>query len=178
MSRRSRLAAGTATLLALTSVASTGGTDARDVAVAANASTVELISAAEFRSELAALRGKVVIVNLWATWCVPCLKEVPQLVKLADELANQGVTLLGVAMDDPSDRLALVEPFHRKFFPAFRTWQRAGSDMDTVVSVIDPAWNEILPTTYLLGRDGRVVERIQGVRSYEEFRAAVAPLAR
>ena len=49
-------------------------------------------------------------------------------------------------------------------------------DMDTVVSVVDPAWNEILPTTYLIGRDGQVARRIQGRKSLEEFRALVLEL--
>lgn len=178
MQSRFLRSAAAAAFLAVQAVASAGGTDAREPESAANAPTVQLIGAPQFRSELAALRGRVVIVNLWATWCVPCLKEVPELVRLAADLDSAGVTLLGVAMDDPADRLTLVAPFHRKFFPAFRTWQRAESDMDTLVSVMDPAWNEVLPTTYLIGRDGKVAERIQGVRSYDEFRATVTSLVR
>lgn len=178
MSLRIRRTTVAAALLLVNAVASPGGTDARDTPADANLPTVKPIDAAQFGSELAALRGRVVIVNLWATWCVPCLREVPELVKLAAELEAEGVTLLGVAMDDPADRLTLVAPFHRKFFPAFRTWQRAESEMDTLVSVIDPGWNEVLPTTYLIGRDGKVAERIQGVRSYDEFRVAVGSLTR
>lgn len=177
MARPIRRAACLTALLALNTVVLAGGSDSRD-ANTPDHPGVELITAAEFQRALVALRGRVVIVNLWATWCVPCLKEVPTLVKLGEEFADDGVTLVGLAMDDPADRLSLVAPFHRKYFPAFRSWQRAGSEMDTLVSVIDPAWNEVLPTTYLIGRDGKVAERIQGVRSYEEFRAAVVSLAR
>jgi thiol-disulfide isomerase/thioredoxin len=166
-----------AALLLVCAIPPAGGTDARET-VDADAPAVQLIDAAGFKDALAQLRGRVVIVNLWATWCVPCLKEVPELVRLAAELKDDGVTLIGVAMDDPADRLTLVAPFHRKYFPAFSTWQRAESDMDTLVSVMDPRWNEVLPTTYLIGRDGKVAERIQGVRSYGEFRAEVVSLAR
>jgi glutathione peroxidase-family protein len=45
--------------------------------------------------------------------------------------------------------------------------------MDTLVSVVDPAWNEILPTSYLIGRDGKVLKKIQGKKTREEFRALV-----
>jgi hypothetical protein len=50
--------------------------------------------------------------------------------------------------------------------------------VDALVSVVDPAWNEVLPTTYIVGRDGKLAQRLQGIRSYEEFRSAVVPLAR
>ena len=141
-------------------------------AVAA-AAAAELIDPAGLRKLLEAQRGKVVVLNLWATWCVPCLREIPDLVALERELAPRGVTLLGLSMDEPSALAAQVEPFRRKHFPAFRTWLRASEDMDALVSVVDPAWNEILPTTYLLGRDGKVAKKIQGKRTLEQFRELI-----
>ena len=141
-------------------------------AVAA-AAAAELIDPAGLRKLLEAQRGKVVVLNLWATWCVPCLREIPDLVALERELAPRGVTLLGLSMDEPSALAAQVEPFRRKHFPAFRTWLRASEDMDALVSVVDPAWNEILPTTYLLGRDGKVAKKIQGKRTLELFRELI-----
>jgi hypothetical protein len=60
----------------------------------------------------------------------------------------------------------------QKWFADFRTFVRDAPDMDTAVSVIDPAWNEVVPTTYLLGRDGRMIMRIQGKKTFDEFRAA------
>ena len=50
---------------------------------------------------------------------------------------------------------------------------RATADMDSIVSVVDPAWNEILPTTYLIGRDGQVAKKIQGKRTLEQFRELI-----
>ncbi|MEZ5459435.1 MAG: TlpA disulfide reductase family protein [Steroidobacteraceae bacterium] len=135
--------------------------------------TTRLATAQDLRAELAALRGNVVIVNLWATWCVPCLREVPDLVALQAELAPRGVVLLGVGMDEPDQLAGLVEPFRAKQFPKLRTLLRSTADMDTVVSVLDPAWNEILPTTYLVDRDGRVAKKIQGRRTVDEFRAMI-----
>jgi thiol-disulfide isomerase/thioredoxin len=113
------------------------------------------------------------VLNLWATWCVPCLREIPDLVALEQEFAARGVTLLGLSMDDPGALEGQVEPFRRKNFPAFRTWLRSEPDMDALVSVVDPAWNEILPTTYLIGRDGKVAKKIQGKRTMEQFRELI-----
>ena len=46
-------------------------------------------------------------------------------------------------------------------------------ELDAIASVVDPAWNEVLPTTYLLGRDGKVARRVQGAKTHEEFRALI-----
>lgn len=136
------------------------------------AAPVQLLSAVQLRALLAAQRGKVVVLNLWATWCLPCLREIPVLLQLTGDLAPRGVTLIGVAMDEPQALHSQVEPFHRKYFPAYRTWLRNESDMDNIASVVDPAWNEILPTTYVIGRDGALRTKIQGARTAAQFRAS------
>jgi thiol-disulfide isomerase/thioredoxin len=131
------------------------------------------ISATEFRAILDKERGKVIVLNLWATWCVPCLREVPDLITVANELQGAGVTLIGVAVDDPSPGAAQVESFRKKYFPSFRTFARQGSEIDELASVVDPAWNEVVPTTYIIDRQGKVSKRIQGKRSAEEFRTLI-----
>jgi len=133
---------------------------------------IELVTAAQLRERLKALQGRIVIVNLWATWCVPCLREIPALLEVTTDLKERGVVLVGLAMDDPAD-FERVERFRQQYFPAFRSWQSSESDMDIAASVVDEAWNEVLPTTYLIDRQGKMVTRLQGARSYEEFRRAV-----
>ena len=142
----------------------------------ADAPATQLITAPQLRTLLDAQRGKVVVVNVWGTWCVPCLREIPDLVALEQELAPRGVLLVGLGMDEPGMLASQVEPFRLKYFPGFRTWLRNEPDMDALVSTLDPAWNEILPTTYLIGRDGKVASKIQGRRTPDEFRALLAPL--
>lgn len=132
------------------------------------------VGAEEFRSILQKERGKVVVLNLWATWCVPCLREVPDLLALEAEMKREGVKLIGVAVDDPSPGAIQVDRFRQKYFPKFVTYARQGAEMDELASVVDPAWNEVVPTTYILNRQGKVVVRIQGKKSIEEFRAAIA----
>ncbi len=135
----------------------------------------QLVDPAGLSKLLAERRGRVVVLNLWATWCVPCLREIPDLVALENEFAARGLVLVGLGMDDPGALATQVEPFRKKNFPAFRTWLRSEPDMDALVSVVDPAWNEILPTTYLIGRDGRLLKKIQGKRTLEQFRELILP---
>ncbi len=137
----------------------------------ADAPAARSVTPDEFNGELAALRGRVVVLNVWATWCVPCLREIPDLVAVEQELGGKGLSLLGLSVDEPQDA-ARVETFRQKYFAGFRTLVRTTSNMYDAVSPIDPGWNEIVPTTYLIGRDGKVLTRIQGKRTAEEFRAA------
>lgn len=137
------------------------------------AAEVERVSPAEFTAKLAALRGKVVMLNVWATWCAPCLKEIPDLLAVEAGLRADGLVLLGLAVDDAADAVQVVS-FRERYFPAFHTLQRGEVAADEVVSVVDPAWNEIVPTTYLIGRDGRVLRRIQGKLTREEFHKAAS----
>ena len=129
---------------------------------------LELLTVERFPEVLAEQRGQVVVVNLWATWCVPCLREIPDLMRLETALGERGVVLLALGMDDPRE-FERVDAFRRQHFPAFRSYLRDSADMDSMVSVVDPYWNELLPTTYLLDQDGNVVKRIQGKKSYAEF---------
>jgi thiol-disulfide isomerase/thioredoxin len=139
-------------------------------AAAADTASIPHVSAPGLRKLLDAQRGKVVVLNLWATWCAPCLREIPDLLRLEQELGPRGVALIGISMDEPDDG-ERVASFHAKYFPAFRTWLRSERELDAIASVVDPAWNEVLPTTYLLGRDGKVAKRVQGAKTHYEFRA-------
>jgi thiol-disulfide isomerase/thioredoxin len=134
------------------------------------------VSSAQLAEVLADKTGKVVLVNFWASWCTPCLKEIPTLVELAERYRDQGFELVPVSLDDPGDIEVIVVPFLNRWFPDFSSYTRLDLDMDTVVSVVDPAWNEILPTSYIINRDGTVVEQLQGGETIDVFAAAILPL--
>jgi len=151
-------------------VATGGGTSS------AFAGSVTPIDTGKLREVLASERGHVVLLNFWATWCRPCLKEIPELTALAEKHRGQGLRLIAVSLDEPSDLEPVVRPFLTKWFPDFQTYLRLTPDMDGIVSVVDPAWNELLPTSYLLDREGVVRVRLQGGKSGAEFEAALLPL--
>ncbi|MEN9526657.1 MAG: hypothetical protein RLY56_608 [Pseudomonadota bacterium] len=142
------------------------------------ANPAKAIHASEFKQILNSHRGDLVVVNFWATWCAPCLKEIPDLLKLQKEKSSEGMQLIGIAVDEPTANSAEVERFRSRYFPEFRTYARAGVEMDELAQVIDPSWNEVVPTTYLLDREGRVVKRIQGKKTLEEFRTALEAISR
>ena len=107
---------------------------------------------------LAAFRGKPLLVNLWATWCVPCVAEMPTLDKLAAAKADK-VTVLAVAQDRQGAEI--VDPW----------FQKAG--LSTIQPYIDPenglllAYNSALPTTVLYDAEGREVWRVVGAIDWQ-----------
>jgi thiol-disulfide isomerase/thioredoxin len=126
--------------------------------------TVEAISTDEFR-QLSA-----------ATCCAPCVKDVPELMKLEEKYKERGFKLLAVWLDEPKELEANVRPFVAKRFPGFVTYLCKEPDHDKFASVIDTVWNEIMPTDFLLDRLGRLRATLTGGKSLAEFEAAIAPL--
>jgi len=107
---------------------------------------------------LASLRGQVVLLNFWATWCVPCEREMPAMQRLHERLASEGLNLLAVSVDEEKDA---VEKFRNRFgltFPIL--W-----DPEKRVSGAYQAYR--YPETLLIGRDGVVVERYIGPREWD-----------
>jgi thiol-disulfide isomerase/thioredoxin len=114
--------------------------------------------------DLAAQRGKWVIVNYWATWCVPCIKEMPDISRFV--AAHSNVAAIGLAFDDsaPADIKAFVAK-HPVVYPIAQvTLDKPAKDFD------EPRG---LPTTWLIGPDGKVAKRFVGPVTSAELAAAI-----
>jgi len=123
---------------------------------------------------LAQYRGKVVLVNFWATWCGPCRIEIPWLIEFQQQYGPRGFTVLGVAMDDEGKKV--VQPFVTKERFDLNGQPTAinypillGSD-----DVADKFGGIIgLPTSMLISRDGKKVKTIIGLVNHDEIVKAI-----
>jgi thiol-disulfide isomerase/thioredoxin len=119
---------------------------------------------------LAQYKGKVVLVNFWATWCEPCKVEIPWLIDMQQKYSAKGFTVLGVAMDD--EGRSAVAPFVQK--ERFDV-NNAKSQMNYPIVIGNDAaadkFGGLLgyPTSVLVGRDGKILKRITGLISYDEI---------
>jgi thiol-disulfide isomerase/thioredoxin len=98
-------------------------------------------------------RGKIVVVNYWATWCGPCRFEMPGLVRFADEYRSRGVETVGVTVDED---LSLVPPFVEKYgikYPILAAGYNPNLSPDGMV----------LPTTFLYDKNGRLAKKYTGI---------------
>ena len=114
---------------------------------------------------LSDLRGKAVLLNFWATWCGPCKIEMPWFVDLQKQYGAQGLQIVGVAMDDASKED--ISKFAKDMgvnYPILIGKESVGDQYGGI-----PA----LPETFLIGRDGKVVDRIIGLRGKAEIEDAI-----
>lgn len=139
--------------------------------------TIHPATAEQFRAVLEHHRGKVVVVNYWATWCIPCLQELPELDLLQERYADRGLVVLAVSMDDPEKLQDRVRPFFAKRAPGLVSYL-ASSEDDSVdfVTSFDPEWPGALPTTMFFDRDGELNNIHLGRMLYAEFEEAVLEL--
>ena len=108
---------------------------------------------------LARFRGSVVLVNFWATWCVPCVKEMPSLDRLAARLGPEGLVVVPVSQDREA---AVIAPFYSsRRLATLGRWHDPGGALAQAFAV--PG----LPTTFLIDRDGRTVGVMLGPAEWD-----------
>lgn len=106
---------------------------------------------------LAALKGRIVVLNFWATYCIPCRQEMPDLAAIQNEYAALGVQVIGASADEPGDRTKVLE-FVKETKVNFPIWMGA-----TSADMIRFGLGAALPGTVIIGRDGRIAKVISGV---------------
>ena len=104
---------------------------------------------------LAGLRGDVVLLNIWATWCHPCRTEIPELERLHQRFQSRGLQVVGVSVDVGGEDAAVAE-FGKEYGLTYPVWR----DPDGRVSTLFAALG--VPATYLIGRDGTLLWRKVG----------------
>ncbi|HVB58681.1 MAG TPA: TlpA disulfide reductase family protein [Candidatus Acidoferrales bacterium] len=119
---------------------------------------------------LASFKGKVVLVNFWATWCEPCRTEIPWMIDYQQKFGSKGFTLLGVAMDDEGKKV--VQPFVEK--TQFDVDNHSMAMDYPIVLGNDAIASKFggligLPTSVLLSRDGKIEKRYIGLVNREEL---------
>lgn len=144
--------------------------DSSPVAPLIEAEPVQLLDAVR------APGAKAVVVNLWATWCLPCREEFPDLLRLRRAYADRGVRLVLVSGDFGSER-PQVEAFLREQGVDFPTYLKTGSDM-ALIDAFDPQWSGALPATFIYDGQGRRRHSLFGITRYATFEENVNDVLR
>jgi len=114
-------------------------------------------------------KGKVVLLNLWATWCAPCKREIPDLIEIANEMESKGVVVFGVSVDGDDRKVTLVNNFVEK------TSINYINIIDDEMKKISTAYGGIqsIPTTFIIDRQGNVIQKIVGGQTKAQFMTAL-----
>ncbi|HEX8139523.1 MAG TPA: TlpA disulfide reductase family protein [Pyrinomonadaceae bacterium] len=115
-------------------------------------------------------RGKVVLLNFWATWCPPCRAEMPDLVRWQRQYRAQGLQVIGITY--PPTELRAVRQFIRSIGVNYLVLLGA----EETKALFDPG--ETLPFTVVIDREGKIRDKIEGIVLPEEFEQKVKPLLR
>lgn len=108
-------------------------------------------------TRLSDLRGKVVLLNFWASWCQPCVEEAPSLDALQKEIAPMGGTILGVSVDDDSSAYEQFLKTYNVDYPTYR---------DPSKQIPLSYGTTMYPETYVIDRDGRINSKIVGPQDW------------
>ncbi|MEW6733428.1 MAG: TlpA disulfide reductase family protein [Acidobacteriota bacterium] len=107
--------------------------------------------------KLSDYRGKIVVLNFWATWCPPCRREIPDFIELQNRYREKGIEFVGIALDD--DGASVVKPFAEKFginYPVLIGDQKVVNNYGDISAI---------PTTFLIDRKGGIHRRVEGAIS-------------
>lgn len=141
----------------------------------ASAAQLKPVNESNYASTISAAKGKVLLVNFWATYCVPCRKEMPELVALAQKYKARGFELLTITADEPeqfNDAVAFLDQ-HRVPAPAYA---KQAKDDDKFITLVDPKWSGALPASFLYDRNGKKVRAFFGEVKIAELEAAIKKL--
>jgi thiol-disulfide isomerase/thioredoxin len=117
---------------------------------------------------LESFRGKVILLNFWATWCGPCRAEIPSLVELQDQYADD-LVVLGLSVDDTAEKLRPYAAEFKMNYPVL-----VGNGREDVQESFGPLYG--IPVTVLIGRDGRIAMKHSGIATKEQFEREIKTL--
>jgi thiol-disulfide isomerase/thioredoxin len=144
---------------------------ASSLAQAGNANKAPAITLKDLNGKtvkLSDFKGSVILVNFWATWCVPCAAEIPELVKWQNEYGDKGLQIIGITYPPASGRKV------RRFARENKINYPVLFGSKATKKLFEPS--DTLPMTIIIGKDGAVKDRIEGVIFADEFESKVKTL--
>lgn len=127
----------------------------------------------DIKSIMTDAKGKVILLNFWASWCAPCVKEFPELVKLYRDYKDKNFSIVFISLDDLSDIDPKVKPFLQKQGVDFTTYYNKFSKPEELIDYIDKNWQGGIPSTYIYDKEGIMKTGILGGRKYSDFESEI-----
>lgn len=135
----------------------------------AGADPVQVVGADDIAALVADREGDVVVVNFWATWCPPCLREFPDIIAAYRDFHDRGVDVLAVSMNEAEDS-ADIDDFIARFEPPFGIYRAESLEAEFFSGVLD-SWYGEMPMTLVFDRSGTLVSANKKALTYDELTA-------
>ena len=144
-------------------------------AVAAQPARLIPVDEAGFQKLAASGKGRVALVDFWATWCEPCRAEMPQLVALEKRYRDRGLKLIAISCDEPEQEAGALE-FLKKQRAPLPGYIKRPRDDDQFINAIDAKWSGQLPALFLYDREGRKARSFFGETDMAALETALRKL--
>ena len=118
---------------------------------------------------LSSFKGKVILLNLWATWCGPCKAEIPAFVELQEKYRDKGLVVIGYDLDDPVDKARAFAAEYKINYPVL-----LGEGKEDLQEAYGPIWG--IPSTFVISRDGKVCKKHIGIAPKKVFEDEIKAL--
>ena len=118
---------------------------------------------------LSSYKGKVVLLNFWATWCGPCKAEIPGFVRLQEKYRDKGLVIVGYSVDDTADKAKAYAAEYKMNYPIL-----LGEGREDVQDAYGPIWG--IPASFIISKDGKVCRKHMGIAPEAVFEKEVAAL--
>ena len=120
-------------------------------------------------------KGKIVLLDVWATYCVPCRAEMPQVVKMSERLRARGLDLITVSADAPEEEMAAFKVLMQNAVAA-PFYLKKGADDDKFYNAVDAKWSGEMPAMFIYDRSGKRVRSFLGDTPVKDIEAAIQKL--
>jgi thiol-disulfide isomerase/thioredoxin len=144
-------------------------------AIFTKAQSVRELSFGEFRKRMDETKDSIVILNFWATWCAPCVKELPYFEQLNKKYADQKVKVLLVNLDFNSKIETVAEPFVKKRNLQSEVLHITDTDPNTWINGIDSSWSGAIPATVIFNANHEKIKFIEGEMTFDELEKIIQP---
>jgi thiol-disulfide isomerase/thioredoxin len=146
---------------------------ALSLAPAAAGEPVKLVKPDQYRARVVApKKGRVLLVNFWATWCVPCREELPALAAAAKGFSSKDVAVVLVSIDSPKTAPDVPRFLSQNRVP-FVCWLQKSRDPQFFIDAVDRSWDGTLPYTLVYDRKGEIVAKLAGQQTEASFAEAL-----
>jgi thiol-disulfide isomerase/thioredoxin len=134
---------------------------------------VGLLDETSFKEALSENKGNVLVVNVWATWCVPCVEEMPDLIKLADYYENKNVKIISISIDYHEEIESKILPFIKKYNLNFPVFVNNFENDEAFINFFNTEWSGAIPATFIYDKNGIQNEFLLGRQTLNDFKQSI-----
>lgn len=130
---------------------------------------VETTNIEQLQSIISERNDKILFLNIWATWCIPCIEEFPAIVKLSEYYSNKDVEFIAVSIDYPEEAETKIIPFLESQNVKFKVLVKEYGNDEEFINGLNIEWNGAIPATFIYSKEGEKKSFLTGEHTYEDF---------